>query len=114
MQALLEPAKEKEIIRLVRATSVNSVSVTNTQMSEISTYIASLTTHVKNQDNCLKLMISKQMADKSDSDDFFSNSEGDSEGTNRNNGSLVCGKSSQLREGETSDMLGPPLEVFCV
>ena len=60
-------------------------------MSEISTSIASLATHVKNQDNCLKPLMSQQMADKSDSDELFISSEGEPEGTNRNNSSLILG-----------------------
>ena len=71
--------------------SINAVSITNTQVSEMSTSISGLETHFKNQDNRLKLMISKQTADKSDSDKLFSISEGESEGTNRNNASLVRG-----------------------
>ena len=70
---------------------MNAVSITNTKMPEIYTSIASLATNVKNQDNRLKKMISKQIADKSDSNKLFSSSEGESEGTNRNNGSLVIG-----------------------
>ena len=71
-------------------TSVNAVSITMSyQISEMTTSITSLANHVKNQDNRLKRLISQQMADKSDSDKLFSISEGEPEGTNRNNGSLV-------------------------
>ena len=71
-------------------TSVNAVSTTMiSQMSKIFTSIASLATHVKNQDNCLKLLMSQKMVDKSDSDKLFSISEGEPEGKKRNNGSLV-------------------------
>ena len=71
-------------------TSINAVSITMSfQMSEMSTYIASLATHVKNQDNCLKRLMSQKMADKSDSDKLFSKFERETEGTNCNNRSLV-------------------------
>ena len=65
----------------------------------MSTSISGLETHFKNQDNRLKLMISKQTADKSDSDKLFSISEGESEGTNRNNASLVRGWLNSNKRG---------------
>ena len=68
-------------------------------MSEIFTSIASLATHDKKQDNRLKLMMSHQMADKSDSYKLFSISEGHPDGTNRNNGSLVRGKLKSSKIG---------------
>ena len=58
-------------------------------MSEMFTSISSLATYVNNQEIFLKRMISKQMAEKYDSDELFSSSEGESEGKNCNNGSLV-------------------------
>ena len=58
-------------------------------MSEISTSIASLDTQVNNEDNHLKRLMSQKMADRSDSDELFSSSEGEPKGTNRNNGSHV-------------------------
>ena len=74
-------------------TSVNALSITTIpQMYEMSTSISSLDNHVKNQDNRLKRLMSQKMADKSDSDEVFSSSEGDPEATNRNNGSLLCGQ----------------------
>ena len=43
-------------------TSVNDVSITNYKFSEFSTSISILATHVKKQDDCLKLILSKKMA----------------------------------------------------
>ena len=79
--------------------SVNAVSITNSQLSEMSTSIAILATYFKNQDNRLKKIISKKLADKSDSDKFFSISEGESEGTNQNNRSLVIGRLKSTKIG---------------
>ena len=81
-------------------TSFNAVYITMSyQLSEISTSIASLATHVKNQENCLKQLLSQQMEDKFDSDKLFSSSEVKPEGTNLNNGSLVCGKIKSSKRG---------------
>ena len=81
-------------------TSVIAVYITMSyQMSKMSTSIASLATHVKNQDNRLKLLMSQQMEDKSDSDELFSSSEGYPEGKNRNNGSLVRGQLKSSKRG---------------
>ena len=57
----------------------------------MSTSIASLATQVKNQDNHLKRILSKQKAENLTPKKLFSSIEGDSEGTNRNNVSLVHG-----------------------
>ena len=81
-------------------TSVNDVSITmGSQMSEISTSIFSLATHVKNQNYSLKRLMSQKLADKSNSDKLFSSSEVDPEGTNRNNGSLVRGQLESYKIG---------------
>ena len=57
-------------------TYFNSVSITmSSQMSEMSTSIASLDTYVKNQDNRLKRLMSQKIADKSDSDKLLNSSE---------------------------------------
>ena len=68
-------------------------------MSEIFTSISSLATYVNNQEIFLKRMISKQMTYKYDSDELFSSSEGESEGANCNNGSLVCGRLNSTKRG---------------
>ena len=80
-------------------TSINAVSFTNTQMPEIYTFIDILATHVKNQDNRLKRMISNQMADKYHYDKRFSSSKVEYEGTNRNNSSLVRGRLKSINRG---------------
>ena len=68
-------------------------------ISEISTSIASLATHVKNQDDCLKQLMSKKMSVKSEYDELFSRSEGEPQGKKRNNGSLVQGQINPSKRG---------------
>ena len=81
-------------------TSFNDMSITMiSQIYEISTSIASLDTHVKNQDYPLKQLMSQKMADKYNSDKLFSSSEGEPEGTNLNNGSLVLGQLKSSKRG---------------
>ena len=65
----------------------------------MSTSIAILSNNVNNQDNCLKQLMSQQMGDKSESDEIFSSSDGDPEGMNRNNGSIVYGQLKPYKRG---------------
>ena len=96
-------------------TSFNAVYITMSyQLSEISTSIASLATHVKNQENCLKQLLSQQMEDKSDSDKLFSSSEVKPEGTNLNKGSLVCGKIKSSKRGRNKWHVCTPPKSFDV
>ena len=84
-------------------TSFNDVYITMiSQIYEIFTSIASLATHVKNQDNPLKWLMSQKMADKSNYDELFSSNEGEPEGANRNNGSLVRGQLKSSKRGRNN------------
>ena len=96
-------------------TSVNAVSITmSSQMSKMSTSIASLATHVKNQDNCLKRLMSQKMADKSESDKLFSSSEGEPDGTKRSNISLFRGQLNSSKRGRNKCHVWTPPNFFSV
>ena len=96
-------------------TYVNAVSIKMiSQMSKMSTSITSLATHVKNQDNRLKRLMLTQMVDSSDSDELFISSDGELEGKNSNNGSLVRGWLKSYKRGRNKWHVRIPPKSFAV
>ena len=87
-------------------TSVTDVSITNYQTCEMSTSIDSLATQVKNQDNRLKRILSKQIAENMTPTKFSAAVRESLRLKTATMAHLFMDNSSQLIEIETSHMSG--------